>query len=210
MEENSTRLSILERANAIINQIGMSDFRIDTLSQSLKISPGNITYHFPKKDDISYYIWKRCQKELHTIAAGQINQFMDLKQLYLLFRQIISTLYSYRGTLNYMLGDSGVMRRLRQENRELWSEVYGEYKKIKGYLVASNSIREFEDDNLDRLCFESHILILGWSVNYAYSDSVSDVGSLAERQAFVSLSPLVPFLDEPGKRQYTEILSLIK
>ena len=209
IEENSTKLSILEKANGIINEIGMSDFRIDTLSQSLNISPGNITYHFPKKDDISYSLWQRCQRDVVSSIGSQINQFMDIKQLYLLFRQIITTLYSYRGTLNYMLGDSGVIFRCRRENKELWDSIYQRYEVIKEYLIINKSIRADFIGGFDALCFESLVTLLGWSVNHAYTEDIEDVNTLAEHYALVSLSPLLPFLDYDGRKQYNDILSLI-
>lgn len=209
-EENSTKLSILERANSIINKVGMSDFRIDTLSQSLKVSPGNITYHFPKKDDISFSIWQNCQRDLISSTASQVNQFMDIKQLYLLFRQIITTLYSYRGTLNYMLGDGGVIFRSRRENRELLEALYQKYIVIKGHLVANKVINGDLNSEFDSLCFESHITLLGWSVNHAYTEQLDDINSLAERYALVALSPLLPFMEADGIKQYNDILSLVE
>ncbi len=210
IEENSTRLSILERANSIINQIGMSDFRIDTLSQSLKISPGNITYHFPKKDDISFSIWQRCQRDLISSIGSQINQFMDVKQLYLLFRQIITTLYNYRGTLNYMLGDSGVISRSRKENKILWDSTFEKYQVIKNYLVINKAIKSDISNELDILCFESHLTLIGWAVNHAYAEDIEEINALAERYALVSLSPLLPFLEKEGMKQYNDILSFVE
>ncbi|MEG2318629.1 MAG: TetR/AcrR family transcriptional regulator, partial [Rikenellaceae bacterium] len=48
----TTRELIMQKTLEIVNDRGMADFRVDLLSSTLGLSPGNITYHFDKKEDL--------------------------------------------------------------------------------------------------------------------------------------------------------------
>ncbi|BCN29252.1 TetR/AcrR family transcriptional regulator [Anaeromicropila herbilytica] len=51
MSEN-TKNRILEKSIELFNQHGFENVSMRDISESLKISPGNLTYHFKKKTDI--------------------------------------------------------------------------------------------------------------------------------------------------------------
>ncbi|MEG1634560.1 MAG: TetR/AcrR family transcriptional regulator [Rikenellaceae bacterium] len=206
---NSTRGLIINKANEIINSIGMVDFRIEYLAQSLSISPGNITYHFPRKDDISSAIWMQCQKDISSSIDGYITPFIDIKQLYLFYRYIITTLYSYRGVAAYMLGDCGVIDREKIFFRDLWRLGHARYDKILDLLSSGEYIKKIENKQMRDLCFESQTVVLGWWINHSISKGNIDVSSTIDYYAFVALISLYPFVTEKGMAQYINVQSLL-
>lgn len=206
---NSTRGLIVSRANEIINSIGMVDFRIDYLAQSLAISPGNITYHFPRKDDISSAIWLQCQRDISSSIDGYITPFIDIKQLYLFYRNIITTLYAYRGVTNYMLGDCGVIDRERVFFRDLWRLGHARYDKILDMLTEGGYIKKIENQNMRDMCYESQVVVLGWWINHSLSTGNNDVSTTIDYYAFVSLFSIFPFMTEKSLVQYNSIQSLL-
>jgi AcrR family transcriptional regulator len=47
-----TRERIIERSILLFNRKGLRNVAIDRIASDLKISPGNLTYHFPRKQDL--------------------------------------------------------------------------------------------------------------------------------------------------------------
>lgn len=206
---NSTKGLIINKANEIINSIGMVDFRIDYLAQSLSISPGNITYHYPRKDDISSAIWLQCQKDISSSIDGYITPFIDIKQLYLLYRNIITTLYNYRGVTNYMLGDCGVINREKIFYRDLWRIGHARYDKILDMLTEGGYIKKIDNKQMRDMCYESQVVILGWWINHSLSAGNKDLASTIDYYAFVALFSLYPFMTEKSLAQHNSIKSLL-
>ena len=58
-----TREKILQKTLELINANGPTALRIEDLSNSLKLSPGNITYYFPRKGDILRGVHEEYTKE---------------------------------------------------------------------------------------------------------------------------------------------------
>ncbi|MFI3315320.1 MAG: TetR/AcrR family transcriptional regulator [Rikenellaceae bacterium] len=208
-ESISTRDLIVEQANEIVNQIGMMDFRIDTLAKALKISPGNITYHFARKDDILSAIWFRFNKEVVTNIDSYITPFFDVKQLFLLFRYLLNTIYSYRGVVSCILGDSGIAKRDEEFNKSMWLALNHKYTSLETLLVDGGYMVAIDDKMIDKLCFESQVSSIAWWVNHALSSNEGEILSLVDYYSMIAILPLRPFLTDKGNEQLIEVMSLV-
>ncbi|ADY55870.1 transcriptional regulator, TetR family [Syntrophobotulus glycolicus DSM 8271] len=74
---------ILNKALELFNTYGYESVKMRDISSSLNISPGNLTYHFKKKDDIIYaIIQQQCkdhqsrQFSLEDISFDKINNLL--------------------------------------------------------------------------------------------------------------------------------------
>ncbi|MFI3322724.1 MAG: TetR/AcrR family transcriptional regulator [Rikenellaceae bacterium] len=208
---NSTKELIVDRANLIINSFGMVDFRIDNLAKSLNISPGNITYHFPRKDDISLAIWMKFVREVVSTVDSYITPFIDIKQLYLFFRNIASVIYSYRGVVSYMLGDCGVIEREKRFNHKMWEQFENRYDSIMKLLTDGDYIKNQEiEEGFKNLFFESQITTLLWWINHALSSTEdSEVSEHIDFYALVAIYPIKSLFTAKGDEQYMSIKSLV-
>ena len=59
-----TKTKIVLKAVELFNEQGYSNISFLKLAESLSLSPGNITYHYPKKDDLMDAIYLHFQQEL--------------------------------------------------------------------------------------------------------------------------------------------------
>ncbi len=66
---NSTKEKILNTAILLFNQKGLVNVSIRDISNELKISPGNLTYHFKNKVSILNDIYERIIKERIQLAS---------------------------------------------------------------------------------------------------------------------------------------------
>ena len=207
----STRELIIARANEIINRTGVVDLRIETLAQSLGLSPGNITYHFPKKEDIITAIWDEYTATMRDATSEIITPLLDIKQLYLYFRTAAAKAINYVGVTAYYFGDMVALIRENetfryqiQHARDLIFTAYDTLAR-NGYMVP------IEDPQLKELTFNAQMTMLRWWINHALTKcSQSELGSVMDRYISLSLLQLLPYLTESGRRQFTHVINLLK
>jgi len=74
----SRREEILNTAIDLFNKNGFSSISIRDISDALKISPGNLTYHFKKKKDIVLELNNKMMNEFLENANFNISNFKEL------------------------------------------------------------------------------------------------------------------------------------
>lgn len=204
----STRDAILISACNIINRSGMVDFRIDNIAKELGISPGNITYHFPRKEDIATAIWQQCNDRLIANANHYITPLIDIKQLFLLLSHIITTFNSYRGVVCHKSGDLGVIKKSSDQYKKYSVQVQRLYKSGFAHLVANDYLIDNLSEQSMAMIYRSIAISTLWSVNQyitlnGYGTSDKHLNNLV----LSILYPLTPYLSEKGRVQFQSILT---
>lgn len=203
----STKSLILQSANEIINKSGVLDFRIDTLSTSLKLSPGNITYHFPKKEDIISSIWEKCCREITSSSFGYITPLMDIKQLYIYYKFTILTLNKYRGVAYFKLGDSGEGNSLTGGGSFVkeWMELLSS---IIDLLEENGYVEGVRDNYIIDMVQHSTFVNIFCSILATSTTHESRIFG-ADQYAAVAMYQLSPILTDKGKREMASVFSII-
>lgn len=92
-----TKQKIINETIQLFNQQGFSNVTTDTIAKTVGISLGNLTYHFPKKDDLVVTIYRQLVAELRTVFAtyrkhpdflsidGQLRAFYRFQSKYCFF-----------------------------------------------------------------------------------------------------------------------------
>lgn len=208
---NSTRETIITAANEIINRTGVVDFRIEMLAKALSLSPGNITYHFARKEEIIAAIWDEYLAVLQDTSTEIITPLLDLKQLFLFLRTVALKAVNYAGVTSYYFGDMGSLlrenetfRRQIERGREL---LFSSYET----LTRNGYMRPIDDPRLRQLTFESQTLMLRWWINHAQSHQAPhELTAATDRYIALSLVQLHPYLTESGQNQLNSIVNLLK
>lgn len=207
----STRELIIASANQIINRTGVVDFRIETLAHTLSLSPGNITYHFPKKEDIITAIWEEYMTVMRDTTEELITPLLDIKQLFLYFRTAAAKAVGYVGVITYYYGDMGALLResetFRRQMELARKQVFASYEA----LAKNGYMKPIESPELRELTFDSQITMLRWWLNHALTKvQEADLASVMDRYVGLALLQLYPYLTDSGKRQFASIINLIK
>lgn len=207
----STRQQILSKSLEIINNSGMVSFRIDTLATALNLSPGNITYHFSRKEDISVALWDTYLQEYNAVER-QLTNLLDLKQVYLLNRINIQLNYKYRGVLAFRSSDRSAMLRDREQGRDNEFTHHAITSSVVRILAYKGYI-DTHEDNFDKLCEMErtvHYMSMRWGINFAYHDYTADqVEQNLDRIALLCLHAMYPLLTEKGRNEFEEIAQII-
>ncbi len=205
----STRQMILDKASELINEVGMSEFRVDTLAASLELSPGNITYHFPRKEDIGNAIWMNAVQEITASLDHYISPLLDIKQLFLFYKYVVSTIYKHRGTFSPKLSDTGLIKRNTMLGDTFKTVLYAYDKKMES-LKAGGYIDTQAYASFGKQVFESQITCLGWWVtNITDSTQEQESAKVSDKYALILITLMEPVLSDKGLKQIDEIYSLV-
>jgi AcrR family transcriptional regulator len=72
---------ILHKALELFNTFGYESVTMRDIAGALKISPGNLTYHFKKKDDLIYAIVRQQRQDHQSRRCSEKISFAELNQL---------------------------------------------------------------------------------------------------------------------------------
>lgn len=208
-EEVSTREMILRRSLELINKKGMVDFRIDTLATSLGLSPGNITYHFSRKEDICVALWEQYLEEYGKVVRS-LTTLLDMKQLYLLNRININLNYKYRGVVVFRSADLGAMKRDQEAGRVNEDEHFAIARRVMSLLKLNGYLEKDTTKEIIEGTHIYHYIMMRWCINFAYQAyTPEEVESKLDYLALMSLHALYPTLSQKGRDEFAEILAKV-
>ncbi len=208
-EEVSTREMILRRSLELINTKGMVDFRIDTLATSLGLSPGNITYHFSRKEDICVALWEQYLEEYGKVVRS-LTTLLDIKQLYLMTRININLNYKYRGVVVFRSADLGAIKRDQEAGRVNEDEHFAISRRIMSLLKLNGYLDKDATKEIVEGTHIYHYIMMRWCINFAYQAyTPEEVESKLDYLALMSLHALYPTLSQKGRDEFAEILTKV-
>lgn len=208
----STRGAILDGALKLINEIGMSDFRIELLSQALKISPGNITYHFSKKEDICIALWSEFMMRI-KITTSSLSRMLDVRQTYLLFRTLSRELYDYRGVVMYRGGDLRIIKNDESSTDSSYTKFICKItKEIENVLHMNGYIKNIPFDESRKYRNYNFVLLTRFSINFDMLVSVNKNFSesrIIDRNALTMLHSFFSVLTDKGVKEFKSIADIV-
>lgn len=207
----STRDSIVNCAREILNNVGVIDFRIEMLAKSLDLSPGNITYHFPRKEDIISAVWSDYQQILDDLSSQVNTPLLDVKQLFLIHRSAAMKSLDYLGVKTYYFGDVGNLKREWEFNDKFSKRIFNSIRLSFDILVRNGYMKPIEDEQMLQLTCESQFILLRWWYNFAMLDcDIEKVKADTDKHIVNALYPMVPYFTESGRHQFENIKTVIK
>ena len=117
---SSTRERIIERSIALFNKRGLQHVAIDHIATDLKISPGNLTYHFKRKRDLILATLAILQERLHN-ALERTTTTTSAEESAAYLISIFRTFWDFRfffNALTYLLTDDTQLRKEYFEFRD--------------------------------------------------------------------------------------------
>lgn len=209
--ESSTRDQILARSLEMINTAGMVDFRIDTLAASLGLSPGNITYHFSRKEEICVSLWGQYLAEYGNVQR-QLTSLIDIKQLYLINRTNIYLNYKYRGVVMFRSSDIGALERDQDLDRHNEAEHDMISERVMTLLNHNGYVDNDIFQNFRDVINNHHYMMMRWGINMSYmaNDDSESVSQQLDMLSLLSLHALYPTFNEKGRAEFEEILAKVE
>jgi AcrR family transcriptional regulator len=200
---------ILEVTLELFNRFGEPNVSTTLISAEMRISPGNLYYHYPAKDELINALFMRYEAALNTLlqAADNVDNVEDA---WLFFHMLFELIWQYRflyRDLNDLLSKNRKLEThfqfvLKNKNRAVLALLDG--------LARSNALRLTRAEAAPTAT--AMVVLLTYWLSYEYVreprkalEADSAAGSLA-RGAFHVLGLLLPYL-EPASRAHLHTLA---
>ena len=200
---------ILEVTLDLFNRFGEPNVSTTLISNELNISPGNLYYHYPAKDELVNALFTRYKANLLEllVSAPEVRHWEDA---WFFIHQLMERVWAHRfiyRDLNDLLSRN---RRLEAEMKEVLQHKDIAFQVVLARLDQASLLKINEDD---RIITARHMVIQStWWLSYAYvlqprSALEDDNGPVAMVEAARSLLALCkPYAQGLGRKHLEGLL----
>ena len=156
---------ILTTTLGLFNRFGEPNVSTTLISSELRISPGNLYYHFPSKDELVYALFTRYKADLLEllISAPEVRQLEDAWFfIHHLMERIWNHRFIYRD-LNDLLSRN---RKLEADMKEILEHKSTSFQMVLAHLCHAGSLDMSEQERQDTA--RHLVLQCTWWLSYAY------------------------------------------
>ena len=201
-----TKTKIVLKAVELFNEKGFSNVSFLKIAQSLSLSPGNVTYHFPKKDDLMNAVYLHFQQEILKsvpLKADEINLSSLHNQIAEFFKLQNNLKFFYSDLVDIVRGYPKIaeLHKLHIDNQiSRLHDVLNEFSR-------SGRLKKYESSNL--YAFLSRQLWLTgsfWLSRCIVRGMKHDMEELQEQ----TWSLIYPHLTDKGKQELSKLIDIAK
>ena len=199
---------ILDVTLELFNRFGEPNVSTTVISAELKISPGNLYYHYPAKDELVNALFERYDKALSELL-GAADNVRNVEDAWLFFHMLFETIWAYR----FLYRD---LNDLLSKNRKLETR-FQQVLKAKGRAVQAvlGGLSRASAVKIDAREAEpvatAMVVVLTYWLSYEYvrdprrALEPETAAAALSRGAYHVMSLLMPYLD-PAARQHLHSL----
>jgi AcrR family transcriptional regulator len=194
---------ILEVTLDLFNRFGEPNVSTTVISAELKISPGNLYYHYPAKDELINALFGRFEKGLDELLHAADN-VRNVEDAWLFFHMLFETIWQYR----FLYRD---LNDLLSKNRKL--ETHFQFVlKNKGRAVQAvlaglqrGNAMKIDASEAEPVATAMVVVLTYW-LSYEYvrdprkALEPESAGAALARGAYHTLSLLMPYLGEAERK----------
>jgi AcrR family transcriptional regulator len=195
---------ILEVTLDLFNRFGEPNVSTTLISAELKISPGNLYYHYPAKDELINSLFDRYERALNELLNAADN-VRNVEDAWLFFHMLFELIWQYRflyRDLNDLLSKN---RRLETHFQFVLKNKSRAVQSVLDGLGRGNAMRM--DLREAETVATSMVVVLTYWLSYEYvrdprrALEPESAGAALLRGAFHVLSLLMPYL-EPTQKEH--------
>jgi AcrR family transcriptional regulator len=195
---------ILEVTLDLFNRFGEPNVSTTLISAELKISPGNLYYHYPAKDELINALFGRYERELAELL-GASEGVRNVEDAWLFFHMLYELIWKHRflyRDLNDLLSKN---RRLETHFQSLLSHKSQSMRNVLAGLHLGGALKM--DAREAAPTGNAMVVLLSYWLSYEYvrdprhALEPDRAGAALMRGAFHVLSLLLPYL-EPASKEH--------
>jgi len=199
---------ILEVTLDLFNRFGEPNVSTTLISAELNISPGNLYYHYPAKDELINSLFDRYEKSLNELLHAADN-VRNVEDAWLFFHMLFELIWQYRflyRDLNDLLSKN---RRLETHFQYVLKNKGRAVQTVLDGLSRGSAVRI--DSREAESVATSMVVVLTYWLSYEYvrdprkALEPESAGAALARGAYHVLSLLMPYL-EPAARDHLHAL----
>jgi AcrR family transcriptional regulator len=195
---------ILDTTLELFNRFGEPNVSTTLISAELKISPGNLYYHYPAKDELINGLYTRYHRSLEELLLAADN-VRNVEDAWLFFHMLFELIWQYR----FLYRD---LNDLLSKNRKLETQfqkiIQGKNRAVQAVLggLARGSAVKIDAAQAEPVATAMVVVLTYW-LSYEYVRDPRKAlepetsGPALVRGAYHVLSLLMPYLD-PAAREH--------
>ncbi|MEY4694773.1 MAG: hypothetical protein RLZZ95_1222 [Pseudomonadota bacterium] len=156
---------ILEVTLALFNRFGEPNVSTTLISAELNISPGNLYYHYPAKDELVNALFERYQASLHKLLAAA-PEVADLEDAWFFMHSLLEGIWHYR----FLYRDlNDLLTKNRKLEAELKAMLQLKNSAFGALLLSLDHSGVLAIDATERELTATHMVVmLTWWLSYEY------------------------------------------
>lgn len=203
----TTKDRILESSLRLFNKEGAERVTVRSIASETGISHGNLTYHFPGKDEILYQLYLKLADEFNVLMASLQSDEVDIIQLLKSNQQAFTLFYKYRFL---SLDFTHVMRKqpkIRNHYRRVIQSRKQQFRMLLNLLIENGYVKQEEVKGQYDLL---HDVVFVYADFWMTSAEILFEGKESEKIPYynrVFQSIIIPLLTPKGMKQYQSFTS---
>jgi len=202
----STKERILDTALTLFNENGLSKVTLRSIAKEMKISQGNLNYHFKKRNEIIETLYFQLVKNISTSIEEQTISKSELNLLFNISKTIMTSFYDFRF---FLLDFVQIMREnevIKIHYFELTKIRKQQFKEIFTTLVGKGVFRKEElPSEYENLYTRFQILGDFWISSATLSTTKISKKTILEYSRILN-ETIFPYLTETGRKEYFSII----
>ena len=202
---------ILGTTLELFNRFGEPNVSTTLISAELNISPGNLYYHFPSKDELVNTLFDAYEGRLYELLAAS-DDVLDVEDTWFFLHSLFELIWQYR----FLYRDVGHLlsrnRRLETHFPAILLRKRAALRQLLDTLRATRATSADEDRQRDAVAASMVVLLTYW-LSYEYvlqPRSALEPGNAQDallRGAYHVMGLLAPHLDEAPRAHLTALMS---
>lgn len=204
-----TRERILEVSLRLFNEIGEPNVTTTTIAEEMKISPGNLYYHFRNKDDIINSIFAQFEEEIERRLRLPDDHKPNLEEVGTYLEYMSEFLWRFR----FLYRD---LNDLLSRNRTLemhFKQIVGHKKRFAREmcdLLVADGEMEITPEEIDVVTTNMVVLSTYWLsyqfvMNPRKYNDPAEIGAGLHQASYHIVSQMAPFLKGNARQLYDQM-----
>ena len=202
---------IVASALGLFNRFGEPNVAATMVAADLGISPGNLYYHYPGKEDIVNHLFGQYLNDLQALLPAS-QDVKDLEDAWFFMHSLFELVWRYRFLYRDLNDLLSKYRQLEQELKQVLADKHAAFLTLlkrmgdQGWLTQSPTERDSSATQM--------LVMLTWWLSYEYVRDPRHALEDANAQGGVSrgaqqvLGLLLPYLQAQPKAQLTALLQM--
>jgi AcrR family transcriptional regulator len=199
---------ILDVTLELFNRFGEPNVSTTVISAELKISPGNLYYHYPAKDELINSLYGRYHHALEDLLLAADN-VRNVEDAWLFFHMLFELIWQYR----FLYRDlNDLLSKNRKVETQFQQVLKGKSRAVQSVLggLARGSAVKIDAAQAEPVATAMVVVLTYW-LSYEYvrdprkALEPDTAGPALARGAYHVLSLLMPYLD-PASREHLHSL----
>ena len=208
MARPGTKQRILDAALALFNQLGTPNASTNHIALELEISPGNLYYHYPNKEQLIEQLFSNYEEALQPLIQQTFTEPLSIEDIWFFLHLNFELALEYR----FIYQDSDYITSkcpsLTAKFQQLLTALYRTLVRLLTALSASGTLLVTSCNVIEDISLNMLLICTQWIHFKKHLSGISEAniaGDHFNQGIYQVLSLLLPYLDQPHQEHLQKL-----